>query len=143
MSAVTPLLTAIKARADGDTGSGGLFYASSPLITAWYSMLAPQEGSTIAYVVVFPISSVRNNSFDSTRFSDEIALQFSLFCDGSSDMTTDQTIVNAILTRFDRWAPTVSSYSASQLIHDGAQIVQEDNNIRHHVLDFRCLLGKA
>ena len=142
MSAIAPLLTAIKARADGDTGAGGLF-AASPLLTGWYSLLAPQEGSTLPYVVVFPVSHRRDNVFSTTAgWSDDIALQFSAYTDGAGDLTTDQTIVDRIITRFDRWAPTVSGYTASQLIHDGSQIVQDDNNIRHHVFEFRCVLSK-
>lgn len=142
MSAIAGLLTAIKARADGDTGAGGLFATGAPLITGWYSLLGPQEGSTLPYVVVFPVDHRRLNSFDSTQFADDHFLQFSVFCDGSSDLTTDQAIVDAIMTRFDRWAPTVSNYVPSQLIHDGSNLLMLDNNIRHHIIEFRCLLGR-
>ena len=143
MSAIAGLLTAIKARADGDTGAGGLFATGAPLITGWYSLLGPQEGSTLPYVVVFPVDHRRENVFLTTTWSDEIFMQFSVFCDGSSDLTTDQAIVDAVITRFDRWAPTVTGWTPNQLIHDGSNLLMLDNNIRHHIIEFRCALAKG
>lgn len=143
MSATVPLLTAIKVRADGDTGSGGLFNASTPLITGWYSRLAPQEGTTLPYVVVYDLSSVRENVFETTKWSDEVLLQFTIFFDGSSDSTVDQTVIDAVLTRFSRWAPTITSHSANQLIFRGENTLTLDNNIRQTALDFSCSIAKG
>lgn len=147
MSATAGLLTAIKARADGDTGAGGLFASGAAIITGWYSLLGPQETASAdtiyPFVVASPIDHRRLNAFDATDFADEIFMQFALYCDGKRDLTTDQTVVDAIITRFDRWAPTVSGYTPSQLIHDGSNLIQQDDNIRQHIIEMRCLLGKT
>lgn len=147
MSAIAPLLTAIKARADSDTGAGGLFETGAPLITGWYSMLHPQQTTTdmtiYPYVVVFPIDHRRDNVFETDKWSDEIFLQFSVFCDGSRDLTVDQAVVDRIITRFDRWAPTFTGWTPNQLIHDGSNLLQLDDNLRHHIYDFRCGVAKG
>lgn len=142
MTAINGTLSAIRTRATSDTGIGGLFETGAALITGWYSINAPQEGSTLPYVVVFPVDHRRANTFDSAVYTDELQLQVSLFCDANNDLSSDQTISDRIVSRFDRWAPTVSGFTASQLIHDGSSLVQEENGIRHHVFEFRVLLGK-
>lgn len=143
MSALAPLLTAIKARADADTGSGGLFETGAALITAWYSLLAPQEGSTYPYVVAFPIDHRRENVFETDKWSDEISLQFSVYCNGRDDLTVDQAIVDRVVDRFSRWAPTITGWVPNQLIHDGSNLLILDNEVRHYALEFRCALAKG
>ena len=143
MSATKQLLIAIKARADGDTGAGGLFETGDPLITGWYSRLGPQEGTTLPYVVVYDIASTRDNVFETDKWSDEVLLQFTIYCDGTKDSAVDQTIIDAVLTRFSRWAPTITSHSPNQLIFNGENTITLDNNIRQTSLDFTCAVAKG
>lgn len=142
MSALEPLLSAIRARATADTGASGIFQVGGVnKITGWYSLLGIQE-ATLPYVVVYSIGSVRVNAFDSTKYADDAAFQFSLYTDGELNLTVDQAIIDRIVSLFDRWAPTVAGFTASQLIHDGVNLIPQDNSIRHHAMDFRCVLSK-
>lgn len=139
------LLTAIRTRATGDTGAGGLFLSGSELITGWYLNPGPQQdGGALPYpyVVVTPVSSVRINHFDPAVVANEMAMQFSVWQEYTGTVAAGQAIVDRIIARFDRWAPTVAGWTASQLICDSADIIQRDDYAQQRIVEFRCTLSK-
>lgn len=106
----------IRTRATSDTGTGGLFNTTTPLITGWYTRLAPAN-SALPYVVVNLIDAGNN---DGLAFSlRRIIVRFSLFTAGNAENAID-TIRARILGNwltstgriptvgFDRWTGTLT-----------------------------------
>ena len=116
----------IRARATGDTVVGGLFNSTTPLITGWYTRLAPPAIS-LPYVVV---NLVDAGNVDGFAFSlRRLTVRLSLFTAGNAEASID-TIRTRILGNwvtstgrvpsygFDRWTATGldNNYKMSPMI---------------------------
>jgi hypothetical protein len=82
---------AIRSRALADTGAGGLFNVTTPLLTGWYSRLAPPN-SAMPYVVVNIIDAGMVDAFAMSLR--RLTVRMSLFTSGNSEAN-----INTIRTR--------------------------------------------
>lgn len=143
MSAVVDLITPIRARIIADTGSGGLFNASAPLLTACYAMQAPQLESVLPYMVIIPVSASEIKAFaPTTGYAEEYLFQFDIYTARSGGVTAGGTVAKRLRVVIDRWAPTVSTWAPSELLREGGQVFVEEENY-HTIEEYRCLLAKA
>lgn len=143
MSAVVDLITPIRSRIITDTGSGGLFNTTTPLLTACYSFQGPQIEAVLPYLVIIPVSASEIKSFaPTTGYAEEYLFQFSIFTARTGGATAGGTIAKRLRTRIDRWAPVVSSWAPSEMLREGGQMFVEEENY-HTIEEYRCLLAKA
>lgn len=140
---ITALATGLRALATADTGTGGLFNSSSPLLTGFYTEEAPQN-AVPPYAVMSSTGTLRENVFDNTRRVEDVGFQIGVTSKRSDvDPDNHSTIVERMHTVFDRVAPTVTGWTASQCIPEGRPVEAEvDGNTIYTVLEYSILLDK-
>jgi hypothetical protein len=141
----------VRSRATGDTGTGGLFNATTPLLTGWYTRLAPAQVS-LPYVVVNCIDA---GNQDGLRFSlRRLRMRISIFTSGNSEASIE-TIRTRILGNwltgtnrvptygFDRWTMTGmdNSFSASPMIFINQTELFEER-VTQTILEFETYVSK-
>lgn len=134
------LATGIRSLIIADTGSGGLVNSTTPLITACYTLQAPELGATLPYMVIVPVSEVEEKVFATSPRVQRFLVQLSVFTPSSANVTTGQAIVDRLRTVLDRIAPTVSGFTASQLMRVAGQVFIEEDTI-HHTEDYEVALS--
>ena len=135
------LCSVIRTRCTGDTGAGGLFETGAPLVTGFYTLAPPQAGYTFPFILLVPVADSEDKVFDTAQRSQEYLLQFSVFVDRTSTLAAGQAIIDRLQVRVDRWAPTVTGWSPSQLIRTGGRVFEDDES-RHWVEEYFCRLSK-
>ena len=162
MSWEQPLWQAILARATGDTGSGGLFNPSAPLITAFYNNFIPQNQSgtiTDLPFAVFMLPSAANVDGFRTLMRN-ITARISIYTERFPTTAGDGlATANLIIERFmgdwtaqtygtgptygyDRWQPSPTGYTASVFAHTNT-IEAHTDSVYCFNLEFKLLLSKA
>lgn len=125
----------IRARALADVGAGGLFNPSTPLLTGWFTRLAPAQ-QAMPYVVVNLIDAGNVDGF--TFALRKILIRVSLFTSGNAEANI-QTIRDRILGNWlkstgrvpsiglDRWKPTLDDDfgSSSFLFINQTEVFEE------------------
>ena len=140
------IAAALRTRATSDTGSGGLYEtAGAAKVTGVYFIEAPQQTTQYAanfpYLLIVPVGDTEIKAFSTTSRFLEYGIQFSVFADKKTDITTLNTITDRIQARFDRWAPTITGWTANQLIREGGNLFDEGDSW-HQAEDYRLALGK-
>ena len=138
------LAGAVRTRLTSDTGSGGLFNASSAaLITAVYFVEGAQETATFPYIVLIPISQNENHVFDATPRAVFYGIQVSIFTTRQTGMSQMQAISDRIRTRLHRWAPTITDWIPDQLTHESTQGPFFEERSLHQVDDYQAFMAKV
>lgn len=101
-----------------DTGTGGLFNVSSPLITGWYTGEALQNAEW-PYVCCTLSADSENDVFAPAPQAIETFFQFGVYSNAELGQTVNDAIQARIRTVFRRVAPTVAGYTAFPIMFDG------------------------
>jgi hypothetical protein len=102
------LWDAVRDRATGDTGSGGLF-ASSALITGFYNTIAPESG-TLPYVIYSTASATATNAFTADVVQVDVRMQVytkKFPGDGSDPMQVGSNILGRLYGNWVGSSPEV------------------------------------
>lgn len=142
MSVENDLIIGARAKLIADTGTGGLFNASTTWkVTACYAYQAPQGGATLPYIVILPVSNVEIRGFDTTAGrAEECIFQVSIFTDKDGGSSVGASIAKRVAVVLNRVVPTVSGYSPSQMLREDSQVFIEEDNY-HHIEQYRCLVA--
>jgi hypothetical protein len=135
------LATGIYNIATADTGTGGLLNSSTPLITGFYTNWAGQ-GIVMPYVTLELVSEVETKVFATAPRSLEFIVQFSIWTPFENGTATGQGIADRLRTLYDRIAPTVSGFTASQMMRLGGSVAVEDEFV-HHVEEYSAHIAAA
>lgn len=124
-----------------DTGTGGLFNATTPLITGWFTNEASQDQG-FPYVVCTLVSEVENDAFATAVEAVEVVFQFGVYSDADRGPTAHAAVTDRIRTLFRRVAPTISGYTTSQVMLQGSPFHQVTDRALYSVHEARVLLSK-
>lgn len=144
------LYKVIRNRALADTGAGGLFNVTTPLLTGWFTRLAPAN-TALPYVVVNLIDAGNN---DGLAFSmRRVMVRVSLFTAGNAEAGID-TVRTRILGNWltssgriptwglDRWTPTLDNdFKMSPLIFINQTELFEER-VTQTIFEFECYISK-
>lgn len=122
MSAFLDLANALIVMAEADTGAGGLYNASAPLVTGVFTLVAP-EGQLSPYVVIEPISEDEEKVFATANYGVEFLIQFSIYAEkqySGQSLAIVSLISDRIRAVYDRQSPSVSGWTSSQLLRLGS-----------------------
>lgn len=136
------IAAAMSTAALADTGTGGLFNASAPLLRGWHTMQAPQQNFTLPYAVVFHVSDADEKVFQTTTWATVYLIQISVWTDKANGLIPGGAATSRIRTVFDRWAPTITGYTPSQFMRQSGNILTEDRAY-HHIEEYRITLAKS
>ena len=158
MSYLAALWGQINARAIADTGTGGLFNAGTPLVTAIYNNTMP-EGSTFPYLVYDTLAATPRDAFRTSMF--RVVWRVNVYVEKNSTTITDTAARgSAIIARllgdwtaqnygvaptygYDRWTPDLSSagWSATASRSIGSGEAHEDF-LWHWYEEFETFVSK-
>lgn len=138
------LFSAIRTRLVGDNGTGGLF-GSPQLITNVYSVRAPQAsnvggGAAAPYILLVPVAGTEEKVFSTATYSINHIVQVSIFTNADSDWSVSETIASRVRARLDRWQPTVTGWTVSQLLREDGQLF-EDEGLYHQIETYRAYMA--
>jgi len=110
VSAYIALSEGIVALLDADTGAGGFNHVSSPIVTGYWNMFAPNE-AVFPILVFTPISIVDESGFGNDI--QVVRVQFSVFVERRSGLAVSKTIGDQLRAVIRRVDPTVTGWTAS------------------------------
>lgn len=134
------LATGIYNIAASDTGSGGLLYSTSPLVSGFFVNMAPQ-GQAFPYVVCVLVSDTESKVYSTSSRAIEYGVQFSVWTDVADGLLPGQAIVNRLRTLYDRVSPTVSGFTASQFLRTGGAPPEPTDEYFHFIEEYQALLS--
>lgn len=158
MSYLPKLYGDILARAQADTGTGGLFNSGTPLVTGIFNTFGPRGQAFPHMIFVLESAAQRDAMNTSTRL-----VQWGLHtyieekpASGAAPFAAYSTIMERVLGDwtaqsnrtpsygFDRWTPTLSGsgWSATITEHTGSRTSHETGFL-HFIEDFQVWVSKA
>lgn len=135
MSYLADLWSAIRTRALADTGTGGLFNASSPLVSGIWNNEAPNNTSlaSLPLLVYDTLDAANVDAFRTSNY--RVQWRVTTYCERANDGIADtaarcaaiqarilgdwtaQTYGTGPTYGFDRWQPSLSPWSATVCQH--------------------------
>lgn len=135
------LAAAIRTLALADTGSGGLFNVTSPLLNAWYTNEG-EDQAALPYAIASMVSIPEEYAFVTTVEIMEPVFQIGVYTEKRLGEVVHQTIISRIRTVFRRVAPTISGYTTSQILIDGLDFHQNTDQALYSAITCRLLVSK-
>jgi hypothetical protein len=110
---------AVKDRIDADTGAGGLRNTTTPLVSAAYAIRGPQlpTSDPKPFILITPVSAVTDVAFSNSVYGFDVTFQTAVIAFSDPGLTALCLVQARLFAQLHRWAPTISGYTASQIIH--------------------------
>lgn len=124
-----------------DTGSGGLFNTTTPLLNAWYTN-SGEDQAALPYVIQTVVSIPEDYAFVTTVEIMEPVFQFGVYTEKRFGEVVHQTIVTRIRAVFRRVAPTISGYTTSQILIDSLDFHQDTDQALYSAITCRLTVSK-
>jgi len=148
------LWTAIKARAESDTGAGGLFNVGTPLVTGIYNTFAnPTLTDQSKYIVFSPSSASQDDAFDLDVIT--YTFRFSVFAPVATGLAIPSAIIDRLYGNgvassgnlatygFHRWLPSLSGGWTATVCQRVDQDTAHSEDVYNFVETFRVTCSKA
>lgn len=132
---------AVRTRLATDTGAGGLFNSTSPLVNATYFVQAAQE-SAPPYLVMVPVSETDLHAFNASARARQHLLQVSIFTDQFDGAANSDAIAERLHVMLHRWTPTITGYVVSEILHNGCQGPFIDQDSMHRIEEFAVFISQ-
>jgi len=126
--------------ANADTGAGGLFYPSAPLILGFFT----DEGylaQPMPFVVASCVSITSIEVFTASQRTWEINFQLGVWTEKRLGEVNHQAIVSRLATVFNRQPLTSSGYVCSQLIPTGSPVWETQADALYSVHQYNGLFA--
>lgn len=138
------LLKAMRDRLISDTGSGGLF-GTPALLTGVYGVHAPQAsnagaGAAVPYILFVPVAAQEDKVFSTATYSINHVIQVSIYTDADVGLAPPEAIASRVRALLDRWQPTVSGWTVSQLMREDGQVFEDEGNF-HQIETYRAYMA--
>jgi hypothetical protein len=145
----------IKARAEADTGTGGLFKVGDELVSGIYNTLAPPEVVTEEdpYIVFSVASASQDDAFDLDVIT--YTFRFSVFSPVSVGLAIPGAIIDRLYGNgvassgnlatygFHRWLPSLTGGWTASVCHRIDQDTNHSEDVYQFVETFRVTCSKA
>ena len=121
-----------------DTGAGGLFNASNPIITGHFTVAAPQDQET-PYSVLIPVSMVDDGTFSSDGMA--LRVQFSMFHSAHEGSAVGGLYLARLRALFHKTTLTsTTGYTTTSGKRETERQVQEDLDFLHSLAEYTFLM---
>jgi hypothetical protein len=133
------LATAVYARLEGDTASGGLRFADAPLVNAIWLYGQGGEAPEVPYVSLQFVSDTADEVFEADRAAFSVVFQVDLYTVRDEGDVGHIAAAKRIETLLRRWAPSgVSGYNTFQIFTDNITALFPEDSLLRSTWECRC-----